>query len=416
MSASFERPAVHPVMACVETLETGLDDVAGVDVAFMRPEERQAALLRVARLEARMSSLKLRLMAASDDVARDQGARDAAALVTHHTRTDAGTNRRELAVAEALDRRWGRVAEALGSGEVNLAQAVVITRALDDLPRERIEPAVLAKAEAHLVAEAAHHGPRELRVLGRKILEVVAPEVYEDEEGRQLEAEERRSRERTSLSSKNLGDGTTRFVIRVPDAAASRLRTYLEAFTSPRHARPGGDEADRIPAFRRMGGAFCSFLEAVDPRRLPVHGGDATTVIVTIPLDDLQRELSAAGLATGDRISASEARRLACSADIIPAVLGGKSEVLDLGRSSRLFKPAQRKAMIIRDRECRAEGCTIPAAWCEAHHAKLPWTKGGRTDLDDGMLLCSWHHHRAHDPTYDSSRRPSGDVRFTRRR
>ena len=158
---------------------------------------------------------------------------------------------------------------------------------------------VLAQAEARLIAEAAHHGPRELRVLGRKILEVVAPEDYEDEEGRRLEAEERRARERTSLSLKSLGDGTTRIVIRVPDAAAARLRTYLEAFTSPRHARPGGGEADRIPAFRRMGAAFCSFLEAVDPRRLPVHGGDATTVMVTVSLEDLQRGALRSGAGHG---------------------------------------------------------------------------------------------------------------------
>ena len=100
---------------------------------------------------------------------------------------------------------------------------------------------------------------------------------------------------------------------------------------------------------------------------------------------------------------------------LIPAVLGGKSEVLDLARTSRLFKPAQRKAMIIRDRECRAEGCTIPAAWCEAHHWRKPWAQGGTTDLADGVLLCGWHHHRAHDPKYDATRMPNGDFRFHRR-
>ena len=104
-------------------------------------------------------------------------------------------HRRELALAEALDRRWTAVRTALGEGGLNVAQAVVIARALDDLPLDRIEPEVLAKAEAHLVAEAQHHGPRELRLLGRKILEVVAPEAYELAEGRQLEAEERRARD-----------------------------------------------------------------------------------------------------------------------------------------------------------------------------------------------------------------------------
>ena len=184
---------------------------------------------------------------------------------------------------------------------------------------------------------------------------------------------------------------------------------------SPHPRHQGAGEGDRIPVDRKRGQAFCALLEAVDPKRLPAHGGDATTLIVTVSLDDLRKDLGTAELGPADKLTAGEVRRLACTAQIIPAVLGGKSEVLDLGRSSRLFKPAQRKAMIIRDRECRAEGCTIPAAWCEAHHWGRPWAKGGRTDLKDGVLLCNWHHHRAHDTTYDSSRMPNGDVRFSRR-
>ncbi len=82
----------------------------------MRPEDKRAALLQLSRVEAQLSALRLRLMAASDDVALDEGARDVAALVTHMTRTDGGTNRRDLVLAEALDRplvpgrepRWAR--------------------------------------------------------------------------------------------------------------------------------------------------------------------------------------------------------------------------------------------------------------------------------------------------------------------
>jgi hypothetical protein len=129
----------------------------------------------------------------------------------------------------------------------------------------------------------------------------------------------------------------------------------------------------------------------------------------------LRSGLGAAELSTGGRISAHEARRLACTAGVLPAVLGGASDVLDLGRSRRLFSPAQRKALGIRDRACRAEGCDIPAAWCEAHHAAQPWAGGGRTDLADGVLLCPFHHHRAHDPVWDASRLPNGDVRYVRR-
>jgi hypothetical protein len=138
-------------------------------------------------------------------------------------------------------------------------------------------------------------------------------------------------------------------------------------------------------------------------------------VFVTVSLEQLRAELGAGDLIGADRLTASEVRRLACTASIIPAVLGGKSEILDLGRGARLFDKAQRKALRLRDRRCRAEGCTVPAPWCEAHH-KQPWSTGGRTDLADGILFCNFHHHRAHDDRYLRTDLPTGDVRFHRRR
>jgi hypothetical protein len=134
-----------------------------------------------------------------------------------------------------------------------------------------------------------------------------------------------------------------------------------------------------------------------------------------VNLDTLRHETGLAQTSTGDRLTAGQVRRLACQADIVPVVLNGRSEILDLGRARRLFSPAQRKAMAIRDRECTAEGCSIPAAWCEAHHHQKPWSQGGKTDLADGKLLCSFHHHRAHDPGWITSHQPNGSTTFHRR-
>ena len=170
-----------------------------------------------------------------------------------------------------------------------------------------------------------------------------------------------------------------------------------------------------MPYSTRLGHAFCALLEHLDPTRLPRHGGTATSVVITMDFDTLVSGLGVATTDTGHRITASEARRLTCNAGLIPAVLGGKSEVLDLGRSKRLYENGPRRAMDLRDKHCRAEGCDIPAAWCEAHHL-IPWSKGGKTDLADGLLLCSHHHHRAHDDRYLHDRLPSGDLRFHRRR
>jgi hypothetical protein len=165
--------------------------------------------------------------------------------------------------------------------------------------------------------------------------------------------------------------------------------------------------------------ALMALLENLDPSKLPEHGGDATTVLVTIGLDQLRQELATAGLLDADlehgpNLSAEAARRLACTANIIPVVLGGQGEILDFGRARRLYSKPQRKAIRLRDKRCRAEGCTVPAAWTEAHHLQ-PWSEGGTTDLAHAISLCNFHHQRIHDHRYEAEHLPTGDVRFRRR-
>ncbi|WP_109505824.1 HNH endonuclease signature motif containing protein [Nocardioides speluncae] len=407
--------APHPVLACAAAIDAALKDLDGVEPVFMCTAEKAASLVELARLEIQLAAWRMRVMATADDVAEDSGARDVAAWLAHHTQSSPKACRAELHLATALDTRWTRLASVLCAGGVNLAQARVIARALDELPDD-LDPALLVQAEEHLVEAAKHHAPDQLRVLGRRILDVIAPEVGEAEEAKQLQREEERAWETTRLALTRRGDGTTRLSGVLPDAAAVRLATYLDAFTSPR--RPLVEEVAQRPSRNQgqaRGHAFIALLEHLDPAKLPDHGGDATTVMVTIDYAALTKDLAAAGLVgTDDKITAGEARRLACTAQIVPVVLGGKSEILDLGRTRRLFSRAQHKAMRLRDRRCRGEHCTIPATWCEAHHLK-PWLKGGKTDLADGVLLCSHHHHRAHDPRYSTERMPNGDIRFHRR-
>jgi len=405
--------AGHPVLACADAIEAALKDVAGVDPTFMRTDEKAEALRRLDRLESRLAGLRLRVMARADEVAETTADHSVATWLAAESRTDPRDRAGELALARSLDGRWVRLAAAVADGSVHLAQARVIAHALEDLPESEVDAEARERAEEALIGCAEEYAPRALRRLGRRILEVAAPDICDEYEGKALEREERRAAAVTSLSLRRLGDGTTRITGRLADAVADRLRTYLDTYTSPRH-HGVGDAGPRSPR-RRLGEAFGALLENADPARMPLHGGDATTVLVTIDLETLQSQLAGAGLVGEEPIGAAQARRLACTAQIIPVVLGAQSEVLDLGRSSRLFRPAQRKAMAVRDRRCRAEGCSIPAAWCEAHHATNPWARGGRTDLADGVLLCSWHHHRAHDTHYDARRLHNGDYRFHRR-
>ncbi|NYI78953.1 HNH endonuclease signature motif containing protein [Nocardioides panzhihuensis] len=132
-------------------------------------------------------------------------------------------------------------------------------------------------------------------------------------------------------------------------------------------------------------------------------------------VEDLRNDLGTAALGfDGDKITAAEARRMACNADLIPVVLGTDSEIFDFGRTTRLAPPVQHRALRLRDKCCQAEDCDAPAAWTEAHHLK-PWSQGGLTNLANMVLLCSSDHRRIHDPNYDYERLPDGRIRFTRR-
>ncbi|QIK74234.1 HNH endonuclease signature motif containing protein [Nocardioides piscis] len=404
------------VRECEREIDTALDRMDGIEFLWLSPDEKAESLRALMRLETRIAATRLRLLAVAGDVAEKSGARDIGTWLQHAARVDRGMARRTMALAQALDQRWSVVAAAHRAGEVSTEQADTIARALDALPDD-VGVEVLARAEQVLVGHASTYAPRALRVLGRRILDVVAPEVGEDHERRQLEEEERRARQTTRLTTQSHGDGTATIRIRMPEASVDRLTTYLHAITNPRRpdGSPGHTDAMReVPYATRLGHAFCALLEQLDPAALPAHGGTATTVLVTIPLEELLSGLGVATTGSDGRITAGQARRLACTAKIVPVVLGAKSQILDLGRAQRLFTAAQRRALAFRDKRCRAVGCDIPADWAEAHHLHA-WSRGGATDLSNAVLLCSHHHHLAHDDRYLHDRLPNGDLRFHRR-
>lgn len=99
-------------------------------------------------------------------------------------------------------------------------------------------------------------------------------------------------------------------------------------------------------------------------------------------------------------ISPTIIRTLACDADLLPVVLGGTGQVLDVGRAQRLFPARLRRAVTARDGGCAAPGCTMPAPWTEVHHIQW-WTRGGPTSVDNGVLLCNRHHLAVHAGSWD---------------
>lgn len=422
-SHSTHSPGTHPVLACAETIESSLKSVADVNPAFMTTGEKATALVELTRLGSELESLRLRVIASADDVAETDGSPNVASWLTPRAHTGAAATHQAERLAISLDTRWLVVAEALAKGALNLEQAKVIVAALDRVADADVPPEVLAEAEAHLVELAHKHSPKALRMLGRKILTVVAPEVVDDEERKRVEEEERKAHARARLWFKKNGDGTVELRATMSEAAGARLKSVLNSLTSPRHQNTGDGAAPlvdpatgkKVPFDQRRGLAFEAFLEGLDPDALPVHAGNGTTLVITMELSDLLAGIGVGTLPDGGKMSATQVRRLACTSTLVPAVLDGKGEVLDYGRGKRLFSGPQIAAMGLRDKTCRAEGCPMPAKWCEAHHFTKSWAEGGSTDVKDGKLLCPWHHHRAHDDTYDKTHLPNGDVRFRKR-
>ncbi|NUR08413.1 MAG: DUF222 domain-containing protein [Nocardioidaceae bacterium] len=407
-----------PLLACIEAIERALDGVRGVDPAYLSADDKAAALLRLHRAGERLHATKLALLAAATDVAEADASRSPGAWLDKHTACGHREATRQERLGHALAEKWTATGSALAEGLLTREHAEAIVSALDRLPAG-LDPALVQACEKELVALADHFDPKGLRRVGKTILSRVAPEVGDEHDRRALEAEERQARKHTWLAFHRAGDGTTYLRGRVPDATAATFRTVLEAFTAPRrHAvapvADGAGEVDRLPFDQRLGIALCALLDRLPEQVLPEHGGTATTVNVLIDLQTLLSGLGTATLADGTPITAGTARRLACTAHLVPVVLGTDSEILDLGRRSRLYTRAQRHAMALRDRQCRAAGCTIPPAWCEAHHLRS-WSRGGRTDLDDGILLCTFHHHRIHDERYHHTLTADRRVEFHRR-
>ena len=120
-----------------------------------------------------------------------------------------------------------------------------------------------------------------------------------------------------------------------------------------------------------------------------------TTVVVRLDLETLRSGIGHASIDGIDQpISAATARRMAADGGLIPAVLGGPSLPLDLGRAARLFSKAQRLALGERDGGCASCGQNI--AYVEAHHIAWWERDVGPTDLANGVLLCSFCHRMVH--------------------
>ncbi|WP_406023275.1 HNH endonuclease [Nocardioides sp. NBC_00850] len=400
--------------AALKAIETALQELLATDPTYWRTGQKKDLLERLEKLQAQQAALKLRVLASAGDIAEETGAKDASGWMRTNLLVDKAVARSQIKLATGVA-KYDLVATGLAEGVVSQDKARVITQALDAIetdPAASSEDLVLA--EKLLVDHATRLTANELKIVGRRILAEIDPERFEAAEAKALQREEEHAQRRTFFSSRDNGDGTIDIHARVSRTVGMRLRTQLDALAQPRKLS-AENRGRKAPYDRLLGQAFARIIETYDVNNLPRHGGHGTTVFITMNVDDLRKDLGTAVLGfAGEQITAAEARRMACNADLVPVVLGTDSEILDFGRTARLAYPIQHRALRLRDKCCQAEDCDAPAAWTEAHHLK-PWSEGGLTNLANMVLLCASDHRRIHDPTYGYERLPDGRIRFARR-
>ncbi|MCI9872978.1 DUF222 domain-containing protein [Arthrobacter humicola] len=388
----------------------------------------------------------------------DDGYRNTVEFLRARLRIGAAEARRRLGLADTLLRRQGlagrptppvhpELGAAVAAGEVASRAATVITLALDRA-RHTCLPEAAAAMEHALTRTAAENDADFLARVTRSWAEALDQDGAEPSEEllRQLQGAFLR-KPRHGLQHLEIFATTDQF---------EHLITVMNTATNPRtgpdtgqgtatghtaQAGPGdGSEAadepgpSNEPATAEEDAALPSLDLRSRPQRLldglvgackaalaagglPAAGGLRPQIMATIDYRDLLTRLGTtpaeAGAAantaqhgTGTRhgtgtllftgpVTAGTIRKIACDADIIPVVLGGEGQILDIGRASRVFPPHIRKAITARDRGCAFPQCTIPAPWCEAHHITY-WSRGGTTGTGNGTLLCSHHHHVIH--------------------
>jgi hypothetical protein len=181
------------------------------------------------------------------------------------------------------------------------------------------------------------------------------------------------------------------------------------------------------PEQRRAGAlvAICSARVAEDP------DPDRATVVVHVPAEVLWGEVTGSwslhrpsppqgpdadepgcALEGGGVVSVATARRLACDARIETVLTGPNGWVKGLGRSSRDPSPQMMRALRRRDGGCRFPGCGT-RAFTKAHHVRW-WSAKASTDMDNLVLLCSFHHKCVHELGRSLTLRPDNTVRFYR--
>jgi hypothetical protein len=367
-------------------------------------EQARVIVAQIGRLEAQLASRKAAFIRIVDtaELAKATGSTSTGSLISGDFGGDRASASRQVRTARNLAKAT-LTDRALAAGEISADKAAVVAGAVAGLP-ETLDEHTRLRVEKRLIVDAEIYSLPDLRRRVMRIADLYSPKDDADaDEDQKLRRQEAAAWQNTEFWMGQARNGLVAFGGKLPVLQAELLKNQVGAIAAPRRTTTDTDTDTDLTYNQRMGRAFCHWIEHIPTDGLPVTGGTPATLTINLDYNTLASQVRQAPgmLATGERLSASEIRRLACTAGILPRVLDGKSQILDQGRTKRVYTPAQRLALADRDLGCTYPGCDRPPAWTEAHHLDHWARDDGPTSLDNAALLCARHHHWIHSEGID---------------
>lgn len=421
---------VSALTGALEALREAADAVCAADTAALDVSVAAAAEDVLRGVGDRLAVVRARLLARIEDDGRwsaSGSARTFPEWVARRGGASVGSARRDVALGRALEREVPAARRAVESGAISLEHARVLSEvaATSDARRAALASDRPDRNEAHLLDAARRLGVDDFRRLVRRWAAAVDTAAHEAEHRAAIEREHLRLVRRRDgvdvvgfLAGENAETLATalRTVSGVPAADDPRRREQRDAAALTALARAVLDHG--------LGGGGTALVRP----HLLVHvpwetyealasgvSADGGPAALPTSLETSDGRLGRpAELDDGTPIPASVLARLACDSRIRRIVFGPLGQPLDVGRARRTFTGPQRDAVVARDRTCRYPGCSAPPILCEVHHV-VWWSRDGVTSVENGILLCAYHHGLVHRRDLLITWAPGGGFEFRRR-
>ena len=323
-----------------------------------------------------------------------QGSVSPISWIRHQCRMSGHAAAERVSVGEEAERLPLSV-KAMEEGRIGFAHLALLARTSSALHESSTsdsldETALLASA-AELSVGRFRHACHDARHAGD-------PDAYA--------ADEARSVEDRSLELNTAEDGFVFIRGLLDSAGGAVLRTALEPL-----AQKSGADDDRHRD-RRLADALVELAgHGLDSGAVPQRASQRAHLQVTAALETL---LWSSGAPAGEMqfslpISSRMVQRIACDAAVTRVLLGPDSAIVDVGRAYRVVPGSTRRALNVRDKCCQWPGCDRPSAWTAAHHL-THWSRGGKTNLANLILLCHRHHWMVHEGGWQIARDDSGRI------